>query len=570
MLRATLTDLEHRHSVYRVGGHLVHRTAIGDIHLIEKFQVRGTGRSAQGDVLGVILSSADPHASHVCIAPFAAVREPKKLAEYLEKIGVVPPTSLSDLKLVATYVDAMARRKRLVVLRAEGLHTIEGEARTVAVIGNRVIGSDDGAYVSILEGPSIYAAQGTLQDWQKKFGPLLRGNPLMIVSVCFALAAPLGMLFGFKLMGLLLAGPSSIGKTTLTQLVSSTFRAPEEVKQWAGTANGIEALAVQHRDLPLPLDELGSGDLVRILEVIYRISGGVTKARATTSGALQQGSSIRSPIFANGEVSLHQQASGAGTTVRAGHDVRLPTIWVDEPHGVYTEIHDAADGVAFAARVNAAMSKQYGTVLPAFVEAILGMLPDARKAATAMRKKVEAAVAGGDEDVKAMSGIERRVLAGFVNFAVAGELAVTHKVLPLDSEEPTAAAAHVFGKWLTRWRALAQEPTEAPLRAVRDFFQRKASRFVPLEQWKDGGPNGFAGYLRTTKKDGTHFMVFPKFFEQELAAEHGVDATVKALRSKGLLLADRHGRTKLIRMPDSPERMSFYAVSNRIVFEQEG
>ena len=571
VFRATLTDLENRHSLYRVGRHLVHRTAAGDQRLIQPFMVIGTARSVDGRVLGAILASSDED-RRTCIAPLACLREPRRLAEYFEQIGVVPPTDLKALKLVATYVDAMARRVERIVLSSEGIHAIVvGNSKVfVAVMGRQVIGSADVKPLAVLARASVYAAKGTLESWRSTFAPLLRGNPLLITSACFALAAPLGSLLNLELMGLLLAGPSSIGKTTLARWVNSSFCAPDEPHQWAGTANGIEALAVLYQDLPLTLDELGSGELPRMLEVIYRISGGQTKVRATASGGLQDVGNIRSPIFATGEISLGQQARASGTTVRAGHDARMPTVWVDEPHGVYTSIGKATDGAAFAERVNAGMRDHYGVLLPAFLHAVISNLAAVRVAAAAMRKDIEGVVA--QEDVSLMSGVERRVLSGFVNFAVAGELAVAHGVMPLKNGEPALAVAHVFAKWLTRWREASREPSEAPLVSVRDFFKRHARRFVPLKDWHEGGPAGFCGYVRTDKSGSSHYLVFREAFEKEVAAEHGVDATVQALRSAGLLVEDGRGRTKLVRMPGVPKhsptgRMAFFAISTEVAFD---
>lgn len=571
-----LKHLRQTYGICRTASGLARVSGSVKTHLVDKFLVRGTARSADGRVLGVILANA-VDASRVSIAPFSAVRDPKHLAEYLEAIGVIPPSQIDALRLVAKYVDAMARRVERVVLTSEGIHKLSsgGEQLVVAVIGSRVIGAGAAKFLAIPAGPSVYAEKGNLADWKKAFGPILASNPMMIVSACFALAAPLGSLLDATLTGLLLAGPSSTGKTTLARFVSSMFSAPDEPHQWAGTSNGIEALALRYTDLPLPLDELASGDVRRVLEVIYRISGGQTKARATVTGTLQAPASIRSAIFATGEVSLQHQARVAGTSVKAGHDARLPTVWVDETFGVYSNIGEAKDGAAFAARVNAAMRHTFGTPLPAFLDAALKDVPATRKAAASIRKRAEALVAG--EGAETLSGIERRVMAGFLTFAVAGELAVAHDVLPLREGEPTTAVAYVFSKWLARWRALTQEPAEAPLRHLRDFFKRNGRRFLPLSQWAELTPRpaGFAGYIHTSKRHGEHYLIFRDIFEKEIAAEAGLDATLHALRSADLLIANQRARTLLVRMPgasDDPTegRQAFYAIPVSVAFDAEG
>ena len=267
---------------------------------------------------------------------------------------------------------------------------------------------------------------------------------------------------------------------------------------------------------------------------------------------------------------MNQQANAAGTDVRAGHDVRMPTIWVDEAHGVYTDIGKAADGAAYAERVAIAMQENYGVLLPAFVGAVVGDVDGARETAEGMRTAILTQVAG--VDVLHMTGVERRVLTAFTNWAIAGELAVAYGALPLKAGEPAAAIAYVFAKWLARWRALAQGPSLAPLRNLSDFFKRNHHRFAPIKDWQDSASaSGRLGYRRATASHGDHFLVFRDVFEKDAAQKHGVDACVNALRDAGLLIAGKKGRTLLVRMPRSEdgERMALYAIRANVMFDTE-
>ncbi len=565
-----LQFLKEQHGLRRLKGQLAVETGGTTSKLCDPFQVSGTARATDGRVLGIVLSAGKADTRRLCIAPFQALREPKQLATYLEDIGLVPPSNLRELKLLASYIVALGGLRSRIVLGREGIHHVAfgRDLKAVAVVGQRIIGAPASEFLALPSAASRYSAHGDLAGWKADFKPMLRRNPLLLLAACFALAVPLGSLLGFPLTGLLLAGASSTGKTTLARFVTSTYNAPLDPHQWSGTANGIEALASLHADLPLSVDELGAGDIRQTLAVIYRVNGGQSKARATITGQLQHSEPLRCAIFATGEATLNQQATVAGANLRAGHDVRMPTIWVDEAHGVYSDIADASDGAEFAERVSTAMQENHGVLLPAFLEAVLGDLDGMRRKAQEMRPRVTSEVAG--VDVLHMTGVERRVLTAFTNWAIAGELAVASRVLPLKQGEATAGIAYVFGKWLSRWRELAQGPSKAPLRDLSDFFKRNHHRFVPLDQWQDGSVTaGCLGFRQVTDKYGERYLLFRDVFEKEAARKHGVDACVQALRDAGLLITGNKGRTLLVRMPRSEQRMGLYAIRAAVMFDSE-
>ena len=277
-----LAALRERYGLRRTKDGLVAEVDSDVVKLSDRFHVGGIARAADGRVLGVILQAGNGGARRLCIAPYQAIREPKQLASYFEYLGLVPPAELRELKILATYITALAGLRSRVVLAREGIHQVscDGKRKPVAVIGREVIGAPADEFLALPSSVSCYSSQGDLAGWQRGFKPLLLANPLMTLAACFALAVPLGSLLGFPLTGLLLAGASSTGKTTLARFVTSTFSAPREPHQWSGTANGIEALAALHADLPLSLDELGAGDIRQTLATIYRVSGGRAKARA--------------------------------------------------------------------------------------------------------------------------------------------------------------------------------------------------------------------------------------------------------------------------------------------------
>lgn len=59
------------------------------------------------------------------------------------------------------------------------------------VLPNNVIGGNDIRYQDSGKAATIFSSQGSLEAWQKEVAALCVGNPVLILSVCCALAGPL-------------------------------------------------------------------------------------------------------------------------------------------------------------------------------------------------------------------------------------------------------------------------------------------------------------------------------------------------------------------------------------------
>lgn len=542
--------------------------------LTERFNVRGYAYAPDRALLGVLISRKVGGVLRRQLVTMAALREPRKLAPVLEGLGLKTPLEPAGLKAIAKYIAAVAELRSVVVIGVEGLHWLGAgeERRPVAILGNTVYGNGSESVVPVLCGPSGYAAKGTLQAWQQPFKRLAPGNPLLIFALCFGLTPPLATLTGLPMPGVLLCGLSSTDRTILARVIHSLFGAPRDPHQLPRTNIGLEALATRARDLPLVLDELGARGGADVRKAISRLDGGITKDRATASSELRESQALQVAIFATGELLAVQQACATGDTARAGHEALLPTIRVDELHAAYSDLHGAADGVAFAAQVNQTINDNYGVAYPAFVEQLVAKFSRVRQVVQQTWPIYQTKVAG-NTSLASMTELERRVLARLTVVALTGRLAVKLGVLPLEADAPLAAVRHVFGQWLADWRARGVEQHVAPLAAMRMFFKLKApAMFVPLEEWEQHSRGNVVGYVKTHKSHGLLYLVHREYFETDLCREHGVDATVKALQHAGLLVTDKRGRTLLCRMPgrrdgEADARMAFYAIKEAVRFD---
>lgn len=567
-LKKILKEIFDQHGLEMTKKGLHYGQAPNAKRLMQPFLIIGLGRNTDGCIVGILIG----HDGKLCLVPMAAVREPKKLGDCFEPIGLVVPTELAELKLLAKYIDKVGRHRKILVIQSEGVHRVVRSSGDtfVAAITDSVYGDAGRKAIPVLAAPSVYAARGNLTAWNEAFATMLQENPLMMMAICFALSAPLTTILDVKPLFLLITGPSSTGKTTLAKLVMSTYGAPGEPHQWSATGNGIEALAMKYRDLPLVVDELGSGGARAALEGIYRVSGGNSKARATRTGSLQAPEVIRSPIFATGEVTLHHHANRAGEAMRMGHEARMPTILVNEAHGVFSELGDAATGAEISARVMASIKAQYGTVMPAFIKALLDDTAKTQRRAAKLRSKMEADIAGCD--VITLSGLEKRVLDGFLNCAIAGELAIRFGILALPRGTAKKAIAHVYQQWLERWRGSSSNELDAPVVSLRNELKAVMNDFVPLADWQEKGTKRTPGYTKLSSKFGKLYLVHPPVF-QRMCGNHDPDTTIRALRHHDFLVTDREAKTKLFRMPgraqgEEGDRMAFHAIRESIIFDK--
>ena len=121
-----------------------------------------------------------------------------------------------------------------------------------------------------------FIQQGSSDSWRQHVGRYCLDNPLLIVGVCAALAAPLLHLCGVDGFGLHLYGASSTGKTAALYPALSVWGEPNQLRHsWRATANGLEGTALAHNDALLALDEMGEVDPKEAGDVAYMHSAQV-------------------------------------------------------------------------------------------------------------------------------------------------------------------------------------------------------------------------------------------------------------------------------------------------------
>jgi putative DNA primase/helicase len=361
---------------------------------------------------------------------------------------------------------------------------------TAFVLPGRTIGDNSYRFQSEHAAHDAYMQRGTLESWRETVGQHCKNNPLLIVSVSCAFAAPLLKIAAQKEAGgagLHLQGDSSKGKTTALQVAASVWGSPNYVMTWRGTGNGLEATAAARNDTLLPLDEISESNPKEIGAVIYALANGQGKQRARRTGGARESQRWRIMILSSGERTLSAHMGEANQKAKAGQNARLLSIpATNRRHGAFDHLHDHENARALADYLKQATNQNYGHAGPAFVAALLKDTRDL--------KQHYAAFMAEPEFTRAES-IESRAAGTFALIAMAGELATDYGLTDWESGSAITAALDTFNAWRES-RGKGQDETGQILAGIREFIAKHGSaRFEPKDEPEGShGTRDRAGY----------------------------------------------------------------------------
>lgn len=439
--------------------------------------------------------------------------------------------------------------------------------------------------------------KGTLLDWQQRVAAPCAGNSRLVFAICAALAGPLLWPAKLESGGFHYRGASSQGKTTALRVAASVFGRPSYMQRWRTTDNALEAIAVQHCDALLILDEFGQLDPKVAGECAYLLANEQEKGRGTRAGLARRRRTWRLLFLSSGEVGLADHMAEAGKRARAGQEVRMVDIPLDAGVGMggLEQLHGAESAGAFVDQVTRAAASYYGTAGRALIEwaaAHHATLPEQ------LREQIERHRDGFTPEHAAEQ--VRRVATRFALVAAAGELASAAGVTGWAKGEASSAARACFNAWLAARGHLDNGEEVAMLRQVRAYLEKNGDA---LFTWThraadDHRPNTAlrAGFKRLVNKAGepikfdgaqewaekglgpedraaahaqVEYLVLPEAFRREVCKGFDAQAVAKVLRAADVLVTQKDRLTNKVRIPTMGEgTVSVYHVRGRI-FEGE-
>jgi len=355
----------------------------------------------------------------------------------------------------------------------------------VYVLPDRTIGqSDELVMFQAAAGVvSQFKQKGTLEDWRNNVAAHCRGNSRMLFCVSAALAAPLMHLAHVSSGGFHLWGDSSSGKSTAFKVAGSVFGGSDYPRNWRATNNALEAVATQHSDALLLLDEIAQVDPKEVGDTVYMLANEAGKARATQSATARKIATWRLLFLSDGEVSLASHMEQAGKGSKAGHDVRMAHIAADAGKGlgVFDTLHDFESGAALSDHLVRMSRQYYGTAGMALIEYAVKDYDSISEALTSGIAQLVRQWCPADSH-----GQVTRVAARMAHVGLSGEIATDRGITGWAVGEAIAAAHTCFLAWMDGRGGSGNVEHVSILRQVSAFFQAHGNaRFTAWHRAND-------------------------------------------------------------------------------------
>ena len=338
------------------------------------------------------------------------------------------------------------------------------------VLPHETIGDDAERIVFQTENAmeNTFRAKGTPEQWRERIGALCAGNSRLAFAVACAFAGPLLRPAGVESGGFHFRGDSSSGKTTALKVAASVYGGPSFLQRWRTTDNALEAIAAQHSDCLLILDELAQVDPKTAGECAYMLANEQSKARATRNATPRPRLAWRLLFISAGELGLADHMAEGMKRTRTGQEVRMADIPADAGAGMgaFEYLHEHEGGAAFAKHIAQQAGSVYGSVGRAWLQWLTQhadtLKADIRKRAAALAMQWVP---------EASSGQVERVGARFALVGAAGELATVAGLTGWAVGESERGARSCFNAWLEARGGTGNGEVVAMLRQVRRFLE---------------------------------------------------------------------------------------------------
>jgi uncharacterized protein (DUF927 family) len=547
------------------------------------FQIRAETNDDANQSFGLLLVWRDPNdIEHQWAMPLRMVHaDGNPIAVELQDAGLSCGTSRKAHDGLKHFLGAVHATNRVRCAERAGWH-----GNAFVLPNGRIFGVNEASGGLVLQSEhaataSAYVARGTLAEWQEHIARPAVGNDLFVFTMSASFAGPLLEVTGETSGGVHVYGGSQTGKTTLMCTTASVWGPGDNktgpMRSWRVTANGLEAVAAEHSDGILILDEIGQASGREVGDVVYMLANQRGKARMGRAGGARPLMTWRLVYLSTGETTLATKMNEAGQRTYAGQEVRLLNQSADAGAGlgVFQNLHGAASAGAFADQLRRAAVAYCGTAGPAFLEALVrDRTNDPEKLESSLRQGREKFLVANVPE--GADGQVRSAAARFALIGMAGELARTYGVVPWPTGEAWRAAAACFQSWLTgRGGAGAAEDRQAHSVVAAFIALHGSARFERLgkAEYEEPPPDqritNRAGFVRTAG-DGQEFLILAPVWRDEVCKGMDPRRVARTLEKAGTLEPEGEGRhTQRVHIPGRG-RMRVYVIHSGILGEEPG
>lgn len=558
-----------------------------------RLDVEALTRDAEGNGWGYLLTFADP------------VGKPKQWAmparmlagdggEYraaLLGMGLRLSSSARARNLLTQYIQTRQPSEHATCTDRVGWHgrSFVLPHETIGNDAERIVFQTDRA----LE--NTYRVRGTVDAWKERVAALCVGNSRLAFSVACAFAGAMLRPAGMESGGFHFRGDSSSGKTTALKVAASVFGGVSYLQRWRTTDNALEAIAAQHCDGLLILDELAQVDPKTAGECAYMLANEQSKARLSQSAAPRARLNWRLLFLSAGELGLADHMAEGAKRARTGQEVRMADIPADAGKGMgaFEALHGHEGGAAFSQYLTGQAASVYGAAGHAWFQWMTEHA-DTLKA----RIKADTAALTLQLVPDAASGQVYRVGARFALVGAAGELATEAGLTGWPQGEAIRAARTCFNAWLSARGGIGNGEVRAMLGQVRQFLeaggegrftwwhraaddhsaktlQRAGFRRMVNEQGEPIKNNAqhlgeYGDRMQPQAGEGTssEYFLLPEVFRSEVCKGFAYEAVCKVLADHGCLLMTEPGRfAKKVKLPSLGQTRCYHITAK--IFELE-
>lgn len=390
------------------------------------------------------------------------------------------------------------------------------------VLPQKAIGGENVRYQSSGNAVNLFTSKGTIDGWKKEIGKYCVGNPVLVMSVCCALAGPLLAKIGVNGGGVHLVGDSSSGKSLAQLIAASVWGNPSHfAASWDVSKGGVEIEAASRNDTILILDEIKRADPKRVQEMAYAIANGMGKGTMTREREGRAKLMWRVLALSSGERSLSEHAAISGNSAHAGAELRLVDINAGtRKFRAFDDVHDMS-GQEFHRVLSDAVTRHYGHVGVRFVESLLAIQD---------KENLHEEFSKVKSLFHANSSQAGRVSDRFSIMAFAGELAIRLKIIDWKKGTAITACQQLFGEWMAKMGDGNAEDRQI-LRSIEAFIELHGdSRFSDIHPVYDSATSirDRAGFFEKEGGDKRLFL-FTRTSLEEAAPGFGCERVVRAL-----------------------------------------
>ena len=413
--------------------------------------------------------------------------------------------------------------------------------------------------------------EGTAAEWASKVAAPLQGNSNVALSLATFFAAPLLCFASEPGGGNHLHGPSTIGKTMVSDAGQSIYGWPLETADsafgvtWAGSEAGFDALAVARTDIGLPLDEITLANRRSAEQIVYKLASGIKGPRATSTGHLRETAHASLLVLSTGEKS---QKEFIGQSLQEGARKRLVDVPAEVQPGSAFETIPRGQIHIESKRLFDAMKRQHGAVGRDWQRHLVDIGPEAIKAKLKEHREAFPAlpeVVGVAE--KAHPQV-RAAVDRFALYAAALRMAIAAGLLPWTVDDADKGIVACMDRWVKQRGNVdtAGEVLRAARELERELVAGLSDRFIhiykagtgwtPLaeaDELKQRTPERFDGYLKPDR-----ILVRPEAWHRYCNGSNPA-AIAQHFRQRGALIANDNSLSKTEQLIGKTGR--FYVLS---------